>query len=416
MPAKTFFFSLLVLITITLSGLAGFNFIIDPIGIFGTPAIEGINRHKPLWFFSQGVSKPYSVLRLRPDALVLGTSRAGASLRTDHPVWSNYRILNLAMPGSSLSLQWWNLQYANSVNALRRVALGLDLFMFNGCEKPVLASFTNEYRQRLRTVDGVYNWSFPYRALQDYANALISFDMTRKSWSTLRLQSQYSRNNPDLLRVDGRGFWHRGLRDGVSQRRVFRLIEKQYIGSDWALWHCYAVSNNPQLEYFDRILRYSHVNKIELHMYFSPFHARLAEAMTVSGLWEVFEQLKLELVERNEQVALEMGAKPFPLWDFSGYTRVNSETVPAQGDSTSRMLAYLDGTHATPATGDKILDTLFSQLNGGAQGDFGVPLALSHMEEHLAEQRRLRAVWQDLNQMEVEDVLAVAKKSGRPGL
>lgn len=57
------------------------------------------------------------------------------------------------------------------------------------------------------------------------------------------------------------------------------------------------------------------------------------KTLHASGLWPLWEHWKRELVRINVEEGKRAGASPFPLWDFSGYTRFTTEPFPPPGDA-----------------------------------------------------------------------------------
>jgi hypothetical protein len=420
MQAKSFFFAFLLSALAVLACLALFNWLLNPIGLFATPELADINRHKPQWFYSQLISKPYTVRRLKPDSLILGTSRAGVTLDPAHPAWSDYRPYNFALPGTSAMVQWHSFQHASAQLPPRRVLLGLDLFMFNACRDQRRENAIGEYMQRLARPEQV-NWAYPRRTLVDHASALFSVDGTRKSWRTLMAQASYATGDSGLLYVHANGYWIRGLSAETRQRQVFRRIERQYTRSDWfpTPENCYSLTRDGQqvqIDYLEKLLRAAHAQGTELIMYFSPFHARLAEAMDAVGLWDEFEALKREVVRRNAAVARELQFEAFPLWDFSGFSGINTEVVPKIDDQTSRMHWYTDGTHGSQQIGNLLQDVVYD-LPGGksAPQDFGTLLNPANVEAHLQLIREQRERYRRQFPGDVREVRRLAEQSRHRG-
>ncbi len=136
MDPRKFTQKTLLLTGVLLAGLGLFNWLINPLALFQSPAIKGLNQFKTEFFLSLFVSKPYVVARQQPDALLLGTSRAGASLSSRHPGWQGFNAYNYALPGSTASMQLQSFQHASSAAPIRRVLLSLDLPMLNNCRDP----------------------------------------------------------------------------------------------------------------------------------------------------------------------------------------------------------------------------------------------------------------------------------------
>lgn len=410
MKAKTFFYMALACPIALLLALGLFNWLVNPILLFESPDIKGFNLKKSQWFYSQFLTKPYAVRRRKPNALILGTSRSGFTLDPSHPGWDNYDSYNYALAGTTMMVQWHSFVHANHVRPVKRVLLGLDLYMFNACREQHREKPMQDYLERLRGGGPEIARTYPRRLLQDYADTLLSADITRKSWRTVLSQEP---TDVQQLHAHQNGLWQNGIPAHRPQRQLFRIIERQYIGSDWfpAPDHCYALQRNgskPQLEYLEKFLKLARSQKTEVVLIFSPFHARLGEAMRVVGIWPEFEQLKREVVALVESLAIEERVEPYPIWDFSGYNQINNEPVPGPGNTDVRMKWYLDGTHGTAELGKLVQDTLLAETQ--LIPDFGRQLESSSLESWLATINLGADKYRNTHTRDVEEIFKSAKR------
>ncbi len=63
------------------------NAIVDPFGINRIVVIRGFNAFKPTMQNRVRLAKAFDVRRIKPRAIVLGTSRSHVAIRTTHPGW-----------------------------------------------------------------------------------------------------------------------------------------------------------------------------------------------------------------------------------------------------------------------------------------------------------------------------------------
>ena len=419
MSARKFFLSLLLLLFLLFSAIAAFNALVDANRLFSAPEIKGFNYFKPAFFLGQFVSKPYIVRKRRPDGIILGTSRAGASMNTEHPAWNGFRAYNFALPGVTAQIQWWNFQHASAQSPLRRVVMGLDFFMFNSCRDQSMEPHYQEYKQRLAAVDGSMNWSYLPRVLTDYFSELTSFSSTRTSWTTWRAQTLFAQRRGPFLHLHDDGFWSSIPQQEVSQRRAFFKTEQHHISSEWFPQPrgCYSLAvdgKKIQLAHLESLLLEAHRQNIPVILYFSPFHARFAEAMVAVGLWEKFEQWKREVLALNIRSARMASAEAFPLWDFSGYNAITTEDIPSLS-SITRMKYFLDGTHSTPLTGMMVQDVIFDMRFSEREipVDFGVQLSEQNIEEQILLTREFQQQYRQQHSAQFEDLVKTAAKYSR---
>ncbi|MCP4953151.1 MAG: hypothetical protein GY922_15020 [Proteobacteria bacterium] len=110
-----------------------------------------------------------------------------------------------------------------------------------------------------------------------------------------------------------------------------------------------------------------------------PIHARLLENLDNVGLWPNFEYWKRQLVIINEHIATAQHTKPFPLWDFNGYSEISTEMV----NDEALPHWFYDSGHPHVNTGNRILDIVSAQQ----AGNFGNQLTSSNIDIWLALQR-----------------------------
>jgi hypothetical protein len=112
--------------------LAGFIVAVDPYWMFGTPSVPGFNESRPLYETSVVRAKPYQLMRLRPKAVALGSSRAEVGLSPEHPGWADRHAFNFAIPAANSYEVMLAFLHAQSVAApLRQAVVGLDFLSFN---------------------------------------------------------------------------------------------------------------------------------------------------------------------------------------------------------------------------------------------------------------------------------------------
>src|SRR6185295_19359253 len=90
----------------------------------------GFNAHKPSVFNRVRFLKAYEVRRMKPDAVILGSSRSHLAFRPGHEAWArqNERTYNLAFDGALTKEMYFYLRHAHAVRPLKRVLLCLDTY------------------------------------------------------------------------------------------------------------------------------------------------------------------------------------------------------------------------------------------------------------------------------------------------
>jgi hypothetical protein len=374
--------------------VGGFNLVVDPFGTFRLVEIDGVNAAKPEIATRVRLAKAYDVRRLRPTAIVLGTSRSHLALRMSHPGWGVPAGLryNLAFDGATPHEMFAYLQHAEAVTPLRQVVLGLDTWHLTGGPDEVRPDFdpTLLYRPhdllsaiRVRLAD---------------LRLLLSWDSAAASVRTLLAQrdAEPSWLAPDGQRL-GEVFFRRAgeMFHDASPEAYFRAIDRQEIGFKTEP----APRNRPRssprdaasqeltaLDYVAKIVAFCRDEDIDLRIFITPAHAHQLEIGTEIGETLAVEAGKRRLVAiLAEDAARHPGASPFPLIDFSGYSAITTEPVPPSG-SREEMANYWDSSHFKERIGDLVLNRLLgvSDAQHPIPDDFGVALTPRSIESALA--------------------------------
>lgn len=112
--------------------LANFTAAVDPHWLFGAPSVPNVNESRPLYETNVVQAKPYQLLRLRPKAVALGSSRTEVGLSPEHPGWADRHAFNFALPAANSYEIMLAFLHAQSVAApLRQAVVGLDFLSFN---------------------------------------------------------------------------------------------------------------------------------------------------------------------------------------------------------------------------------------------------------------------------------------------
>ena len=208
------------------------------------------------------------------------------------------------------------------------------------------------------------------------------------------------------------------IKDAGGHRKVMQLSETGYLSTHYLpVPSCsYDFSSNtgklPQLEEIRAIFTRAYRDHITLKLLISPSHARQWETLAAAGLWNKWEEWKHRLVKMNEEEAQRAGEPAFPLWDFSGYHSISTETVPALGDTTTMMHWYFDSSHYTPAAGDLVLDRIFNfhSPDRTVPDDFGDLLTSQNIEAHLAHIRTDREHYRLTHPEDIAEIEAMARE------
>lgn len=384
--------------------LVALNLLIDPYDLFGAPKIQGFNAVKAVIGSKQRVYETVEVLRRRPRGLILGSSRADIGMSPEHPVFPAGASFNAAMSGQQI---WESRRLLEELLVQPRdkpqlVVVGLDFFAFNVLV-PVPFDYSEDNFRPLRRIE----LAFSITTALDSGRTLV------------RQNREVQLAQGGLLREDG-------FRDYVGNPRLsaperFRGNEDGYLrytyrpapGCEWRSVR--AAGGVDAYDEFRRLLVLAHQHDVDLRLFVSPSHARQWETLAASGLWEQFEDWKRRLAGLNRQESQRFGRPEHPLWDFSGYNSVTTE--PVLKESGQDMLNYWESSHYRKEVGDLVLDRMFQYRSPSRHvpDDFGRLLTVDTVELTLADIRRTRRIYSELQPNEVEDVRRTALIAKREG-
>lgn len=380
------------------------NLLVDPYDLFGTPKIQGFNAVKAVIGSKQRVYETVEMLHRRPLGLILGSSRADIGVSPEHPVFPVGDSFNAAMSGQQI----WESRRLLEALLMRPgakpqlVVVGLDFFAFNALV-PVPFDYSEDNFRPLRRIELAFSISTVF----DSGRTLV-------------------RQNREVQLAQGGLLLENGFRDYIGNPQLsaperFRGSEDGYLrytyrpapGCEWR--SARDADGADTYNEFRSLLTLAHQHGIDLRLFVSPSHARQWETLAASGLWQQFEDWKRRLAYLNRQEAQRFSQPELPLWDFSGYNSVTTE--PVLRERELGMLNYWDSSHYRKEVGDMVLDRMFQYRNPSRHvpDNFGRLLTVDTVEQVLADVRRARRDFSEVQQAEVDDVQRIALIANREG-
>jgi hypothetical protein len=403
-PGKAFLIGFLVALGLGIAVTLATNLIIDPFARYDLVSIPRLNALRTQAGTDPRLSKPAIMCRDRPEAVVIGTSRVALAIDPVHPGWGSAagHVYNFGIPG--MGLEEVALTFRHAVFASRRLRLalvGLDFLMFNA-NREVLAPQTENIafdRQRLvlSETDSCFGSFFhdfdSWLGARGLAQSLITISQQvpeterNKPNKIATLLSLYRRDGlldnakvfEDLARTGG----YRSLFGPGGQERYYTSV----------VWlpppdrnYCFSRDELNTFEIFKDLIRFARQAGIDLRLFIDPVHARLLLAMRYARLWPLYEEWKRRLVQILAEESRESGKPAFPLWDFSGFNAVTTETVPPAGDLETQVKWFWEPAHYKRETGDLILDRVLGHRTSArlVPDDFGILLTPENIESSLA--------------------------------
>lgn len=398
-PAIRYARTTVLVVVVLVFAVGTINFVIDPFGMNNVILAQGLNTFKPATYTRVRLFKAYEVARVRPQSLILGTSRSHIGFRCSHEAWAHMDApcYNLAFDGATAREIYWYLRHAYAVRPLKHVLLGLEPYHL----APSLSTTRPDFDPLvLHNPDG----DLLPRWFTGNLRILTSVDTLKASFETLAAQST---PGPTWFAPDGQRLGEVFFRqiDGkfkqLNPRGYFHMTDEREVGyqTDWmvAARHKRPVLRpEPRLDpdeisraYVKRIVAFCRRHQIDLRIILTPAHAHQLEIMAATGSWEEVERKKRDLVRLVEDENLRYPDQPAtPVFDFSGYSFVTEDEIPAPG-SQAELRYYWDSSHFKQIVGDYVLDRVYSIADASrtVPPGFGVILNVTTMDAYLASER-----------------------------
>jgi hypothetical protein len=389
----------------TIAGFVIFNLLVDPYDIFGMKKIIHFNAFKPVIASNQRVYETITLLKNKPEAIILGTSRSDIGLSPSNPLLPS-NTFNVAMSGQQIWESRKLMQAALEKSTYKKpriVLIGLDFFAFNN-----LVPMPFDYN-----VDN-FDSNRPVKLLFSISTSL----------DALRTLIYQRKKNDFYVKggiLDESGFRIYGGNPALSQVNRFRGSENGYFRNVYrpapeCTWKSDAQEDkNDSFEEFRKILELAYKNHLDLKAFISPSHARQWEAIEVFGLWGKFEDWKRKIAKINQEEAIKWHQKEIDIWDFSGYNSITTEPVIGRVDNDKSY--YWESSHYKKELGDLVIARIYNQqlTNQKIPNDFGFKINSQNIEDWLHRIRSNQLLYHRKQPEEHGDVFNIALEASKDG-
>jgi len=132
MQVKQYSYYFISFVTLISLILACTNYIIDPYSLFQTKRVSGFNDKKPAAANRTALFKPYNVININPETIIVGNSRPEMGLNPLSECWPKGigAVYNLTFPGLGTYEQVRALFHAVSIGNVKNILLGIDFIDF----------------------------------------------------------------------------------------------------------------------------------------------------------------------------------------------------------------------------------------------------------------------------------------------
>lgn len=371
---------------------------VDPFGLYRWFAVrEGLNAQKPRQQSHERMVRAADLNRLKPDALILGTSRAQVGLDPDAEAWKGHATnpANAAFSDGTPYEALRYLQHAHALSPVKVAVFGADYLSFVGNTRN-----SPDYADD-RLAIGKDGRRQPLFAWADAPSALLSLDSLRISRRTVLEQDQTSyftdRGRRNIRTMEQR------IVDQGGARGAFVWSERDYADS-------YVCADPKRLEVhlkdFEALVAFTRANGIRLIVLTSPSHVRSLWLLRATGLWGEVERFKREVVRIS-------AAAQVPFFEFNlPHLASTAEEVPPPGDATTRTKWYWESSHFTKELGDLALARVLGGTALPPEFDgWGIEVTPASLEATLLKVTSGVSAWAAMHPADVEEINKVVEEA-----
>lgn len=375
MGKRRFLLLFVVSFAASMACVALMNALIDPYMLFDAPRISGINAIKPRPEVWSGEIKRAVAVRQRPEAFILGNSRAEIGFDPEHASLRRLKLdtYNLAVPGMGLG--------GNIAMLLQIARNQRPQLLLVGAEFIDFLGSTDSRAIELRHREGG-EWAAALLRIK----ALLTLKATQDSIGTLLLQhTAYpatltpSGFNPllDYREIAAHEGYHVMFRQRAEQNAKTLAQKAAKLPPDYL--------ERGELARLQELLQEAARWNGEMHIIIYPYHAQLLLMFQELGLWPAFEEFKRRLVA--EARAAQTKSARVSVWDFSGYSLYAAQPIPPKGKRGALSPWYWEAGHFKKELGDIMLARILDDEAPALDPRFGVRIDTGNIENHLQAQR-----------------------------
>jgi hypothetical protein len=327
--------------------------------------------------------KPKHVGSLKPEAIILGSSRTG-TIRPQHPAWDDLVAYNLSVPGMTITELSTLVKHAHAIQPLSKLMIGLD-FQAVISPLPVYRAGFEPARLIDDSTD-FYSPRYIQQELHDLRATLFSFDIFGQSVTALAGVDRHVREfYPD-------GAWA-STSNRLKGRGGYVYVAQSTANLDPSM----VFGNEENLRIFRDLLDFCYRHNIDTRIFFTPTHVFFVDLwfnLTSEQLWRSTHR---EIIAINAEVAEKYGKPAFRVWGFGNEKQVTAEPIVSARDIDSAW--FDDGVHYGTKLGNRIMAAMWDPAN-----NFGQLLTPATVENYLNDINLIRQAFVQSNQQLVEDM------------
>ena len=380
---------MLTTLAICVALVGAINVFVDPLGIFGSPRIPGINATKPYLDHHRDLTRWQAARRVCAGAGIFGNSRAEIGFDPRHPAFAaaGLSAFNYALPSAPASTIDRQLKWLASIGCTPKLAIvGVEFNDFLGTTKAVPLPPVDAPPQ----IDGkvLAETVFSLTGLQD---SLKTLALQRARYGATLTELGFNPLDNYIAEVNNSGHYVLFRQRAEQNARAWRRMEP-------AIQPASGLSIDQQA--LEAVLAGLEAAGSTTRLVIYPYHAeiRLIQArLGLAGLFDDWRRMIVAMAARHPGVEV---------WDFSGIGPEVLEAIPAPGDRQTHLRNFWEAGHFKRELGDRVVARAMGEA--GADSAFGLRLTPENIDRALADDsRKLQALLATPSPLlaEVDDVV-----------
>ncbi len=300
-----------------------FCFVVDPYDLY--PNVPGLSQDKSVdLFWYLRLHKPYAVERIKPQALIAGSSRA-AQLQPHQLKVMGGEAYNVSLPGATLREIRRMVEHAHVIKPQKFLLVSIDHPMFRkGHSDQMIYDEANRYRKIDASLKD--RLQHLYQRLVDRWGSLFSVDAIVDS---LRVMLGIGHSATEYYKD---GTWDFNANSNQLPIKLYSTVSTQIYSGE-------ITGKTAPFEYEEltELLDFADAKGIRVVLLISPLHVLLMQTIYLAGTWKDYLKWQRELVvlvaarktatqvygiEDNPRLVLEAMDAPNPLYrDGIHYSR-----------------------------------------------------------------------------------------------
>ena len=337
---KKYFKLVLLISTFIINGIATFNYVVNPIGIYGDYGVDDVY---PAAGEYMRIHKTERIKHVKPDALIIGTSRANVGLNPKQELFPGMTPYNAALSASTIYEEKLLLKFAHKNRPLKKLVFTLDFYTFN-----TLGMENKHFEFDLVSANALD----PVQSFSNTYGTLVSLDTILVAMKHFRYKDQierrsYPKYNGHMSHNEGawraKKFGARSMFEKPPNKRAIHTKKYSFSYSD--------KSEDDTFKHLQDIIDFIQRENIDVIFVISPVHEMQLKIIHKQGRQQLFEEWKRRVTDI-------ISTTPYPLWDFATYNPISTEPVPPAEDRKTQMKWWWDTNHYKEVTGHIMLQKI----------------------------------------------------------